>query len=113
MGTLKKVKVLNEADIDDAIEQFMPGSDSPLRKMLMDGMDMLKKKYEAYERITAIDEDTFGGYKSAALLEPSLGWLDSLLREKLDAKREKMTVYWILDGNKYVFDYNTGRVIKK
>lgn len=103
VSELEKITVTNHGQLLKALEPFM--SDTAIRKLLIEGMDMVKRQSELEERYQQLDDKAFGDYKPAIPLRGGhYMWVDTLIKRRLDGKREGFKVVWNLPEGKFAFD---------
>jgi hypothetical protein len=102
MPELPKVEVKNHAQLLEALKPFK--ADSTLRKLFMEGMEVVKRQSEFKSEDFATNEE-FGGFLPA---EPASGqrysWVDTFIKQRLDAKRDGLKVVWSLPEGEFEFD---------
>lgn len=100
---LEKVSVKSKAQLDAALAPFIEGK-AQISKLLIEGMDMVKRQAKFAEAPDG-DIDEYGGFFPAA---PPDGqhymWVDTLIMRRLDGKRNGLTIEWELPEGK--FQYN-------
>lgn len=106
------VKVNCKNDLIKALMPFKKDSKSELRKLIIDGFDIVKKRIEYYNKAMELDKNgSYGGIKPLIIdVDKAFCWVDKLIEERLDGKREGLTVIWNLNDGKYVFDPYTGTI---
>lgn len=101
VNDLAKVEVKTHAQLLTAIEPFT--KDTTIRKLLMDGMEMVKR--QAGFAPMEVSEDLYGGFKPAM---PARGdsymWVDTLIERRLDGKRSNLRIVWTLPEGRFEFD---------
>ena len=100
--TLEKIEVKNLDQLHKALEPFM--KDTTIRKLLIEGMDVVKRQQELSD-IAIADEEAFGGYMPA---RPTKGqhyhWVDTLIDRRMAGKRERLVIVWDIPEGKHVFN---------
>lgn len=100
---LEKVSVKSRAQLDTALAPFIKG-DASIAKLLVEGMDMVKRQSKFAEAPTG-DIDEYGGFFPAAPPdEQHYMWVDTLITRRLDGKRNGMVIEWDLPDGKFRYD---------
>lgn len=112
---LEKVSVKSFAELQQALKPFLPDAktgDSAIYKVLVEGLEMVKRQSEFSQRASQMSLDDFGGYIPAMPQSGSYSWVDTLISRRLDAKREDLLITWSLPEGKYTFDAFTRKLEK-
>ncbi len=108
---LEKVVVKNHDQLVKALEPFM--IDTTIRKLLIEGMDIVKRQDEFITRSNNTKDADYGGFQPA---RPKGGhrysWVDTLIERRLDGKRNGLKVTWSLTDGQYEFDPWTQKLEK-
>lgn len=100
---LEKVSVKTYGELQQALVPFL--KESAIYKLLVEGMEMVKRQAEFADRVVDTDPAAYGGYIPAA---PAKGgnysWVDTLIDRRLNGKREGLKVMWTLPEGKFSFD---------
>lgn len=105
----EKVVVQTKSHIKIVIDKFMPSSDSHIRQLLVKGLEDVSKRDHYYDEQQKIDIKEFGDYQPSKIdNRNAIHWVDRLIKDRMDAKRIGLLIYWNLDGVKYTFDPFTG-----
>lgn len=108
---LEKVSVKSFAELEAAVKPFQ--QPSAIYKLLVEGMDLVKRQAEFANRAADTDMADFGGYEPAM---PAKGghysWVDTLIDRRLNGKREGLLVTWTLPEGKFTFDAWTQKLEK-
>ena len=108
---LEKVSVKNYGDLQQAIKPFM--EDSAIYKLLVEGLDIVKRQSVFADRAAETTAEDFGGFMPAM---PAKGghysWVDTLIDRRLNGKRDGLTVTWDLPEGKFTFDAWTRKLEK-
>ena len=107
---LERVSVTNEGELQKAIQPFM--TDSAIYKLLVEGMEMVKRQSAYYAKASEVPVEDFGGYQPALPVAGSYGWVDTLIERRLNGKRDGLTVTWSLPEGKFTFDPWTRKLEK-
>lgn len=107
---LEKVSVKSYAELEAAIKPFQQSS--AIYKLLVEGMNLVKRQAEFANRAADVDAD-FGGYNPAM---PAKGghysWVDTLIDRRLNGKRDGFLITWNLPEGKFTFDAWTQKLEK-
>lgn len=80
-------------------------SDVSMRKGLLDGFEQVKQYNKMWGRIhTALEEDEYGAVLPEFNIDKVSLPVDRIIKHRLGGHREGMTVVWILNDRKVVFD---------
>lgn len=108
---LEKVVVKNHGQLVKALEPFM--ADTTIRKLLIEGMDIVKRQDEFIAKSDSAKDADYGGFKPAL---PKGGhrysWVDTLIDRRLDGKRKGLKVTWDLTDGQFEFDPWTKKLEK-
>jgi len=108
---LEKVVVKSHDQLVKALEPFM--IDTTIRKLLIEGMDIVKRQDEFITRSDSAKDADYGGFPPA---RPAGGhrysWVDTLIERRLDGKRNGLKVTWSLSDGQYEFDPWTKKLDK-
>lgn len=103
LNELEKVVVKDFTQLNEALKPFM--TDTTIRKLLIEGMDIVKRQEKFAEVSNASSEADFGGFMPA---RPSSGnkytWVDTLIDRRLDGKRDGLKIIWTLSEGQYEFN---------
>lgn len=105
-----KVEIKTENDIKNAIKRFMPDSKTEVRKILIEGLNIIKKQKETADKINKVSDEDFGGILPAKLIntEKAYSRVDDLIKNRLGGVRDGFKITWTLNNKKYEFDPYTG-----
>lgn len=108
---LEKVSVKNEGELKAALQPFL--TDSAISKLLVEGMELVKRQAIFSDKAAETPMDDFGGYNPAM---PAKGghysWVDTLIDRRLNGKRDGLLVTWTLPEGKFTFDPWTKKLEK-
>lgn len=108
---LEKVSVKNYGDLQQAIKPFL--ADSAIYKLLIEGMELVKRQSAFADRAAETPLEDFGGYNPAM---PAPGghysWVDTLIDRRLNGKRDGFLVTWNLPDGKFTFEPWTRKLEK-
>jgi hypothetical protein len=108
---LEKISVKNYGDLQQAIKPFQ--QESAIYKLLIEGMEIVKRQSIFSDRAAETNPDDFGGFLPAM---PAPGghysWVDTLIERRLNGKRDGLTVTWTLPEGKFTFDPWTQKLEK-
>jgi hypothetical protein len=101
VNDLEKVVVENLGQLQKALEPFM--TDTTIRKLLIEGMDLVKRQSQFAER-NHPDAD-YGGFLPVS---PPRGdrymWVDTLIDRRLNGKRDGLKILWNLAEGQFEFN---------
>lgn len=108
---LEKVSVKTLAELNQALKPFQ--QDSAIYKLLVEGMNLVKRQSAFADRAAETNLEDFGGYNPAM---PAPGghysWVDTLIDRRLNGKRDGYLVTWSLPEGKFTFDPWTQKLEK-
>lgn len=111
LNELEKVVVKSHDQLVKALEPFM--TDTTIRKLLVEGMDIVKRQDEFLAKSDGAKDVDYGGFLPA---RPATGhkysWVDTLIERRLDGKRSGLKVTWSLSDGQYEFDPWTKKLDK-
>ena len=107
---LEKVTVKSMAELNQALKPFM--GDTAISKMLIEGLEMVKRQSEYADRAAQMSLDDFGGYPPALPVKGSYSWVDTLIERRLNGKREGLLITWDIPDGKFTFDPFTKKLEK-
>lgn len=90
--------------------------DRPLeiRKLLLIGMEQIKKRVILDEKLVAnIDDVDYGGFLPvdiSGMCAKQHHWVDNLIKRRLDARRDGLFVVWDINGKTFKFNVWTGTI---
>ena len=103
LNELEKVVVKSVDQLNNALKPFL--SDSTIRNLLIEGMDLVKRQGKFAEAGEAVSDIDFGGFLPA---KPIGGhkytWVDTLIERRLDGKRDGLKIVWNLPEGQFEFD---------
>lgn len=109
---IEPVKIRTLSELKAAIKQYMPGSDSMMRSLLITGMKIAKHQLEIQRLAAEIPQEVFGQFTPAL---PADGdtyiWVDRMIHERLDGKRDGIKITWTVKEGRFVFDPDSGELI--
>jgi len=109
---LEQVTVTNYNQLVLALEPFT--KDTTIRKLLVEGMDIVKRQQEFANSAIPTDTEAFGGFMPA---RPSHGhhysWVDTLINKRMNGKREGLVIKWTLPDGNFTFDPWTKKLEKQ
>lgn len=108
---LEKVSVKSYGELEQAIKPFL--ADSAIYKLLVEGMELVKRQSAFADKAAETSMEDFGGYNPAM---PAAGghysWVDTLIDRRLNGKRDGFLVTWELPEGKFTFDPWTRKLEK-
>jgi hypothetical protein len=109
---LEKVSVKNFVQLEAAVKPFL-ATESAIYKLLIDGMNMVKRQAAFADKAAEVNMEDFGGYAPAMPAPGShYGWVDTLISRRLDGKRQGLVITWDLPEGNFTFDPFTQKLEK-
>jgi hypothetical protein len=103
--------IRSEAELREMLNNFLPGSEAHVRKVLMENFETIKAKVETREKIEEVDPDEYGGFVPAPLVvSDALVTLDNFIVRSMGGERVGLTIQWVVGGVTWVFDPWTGEL---
>ena len=98
---IETVIVKSKADIEQALKPFT-NDKHQLRASLLEGFELVKKRRTFNEKVdSGLDVDKM------------FIWVDAMIKQRLDGKREGLRVVWNIPEGKFEFDPWTKQLTKE
>lgn len=83
-----------------------------LRKLLMDGLEIIKKRKDAIEKLKATDAITNTAAVALFDIDNQKFAVDVLIRNKMGGERDGLRIKWKVDEGTFVFDPYTDKLFR-
>lgn len=106
----KRIVVTSKSEIRYLVSNYMPSSDTQGRKLLIEGLNQIKDRIYLENQYANIDHEAFGDFKPIIPVKAATHWVDRMIENAFNAKRDGLLIVWTLKDGKHSFDPFTGEI---